>query len=515
MNQTGLVNRAILSVVLALTMPLVSQAARPVARWDVVPDQIFQGVFKAGVCAFHSSGVKVEFRIGDKLIYTALEPTLNDQSGVWEFWCPVDAQSFPDGAVTLTARAIPLGAGHSSYDLPALTLYANAGGTLSVKQVTWVDAQNGNDANAGTEQAPCQTLAKAVRMTPAGGTIYLKPGIYSAAALKGGSNRPYWTTIACAPGVGRDQVEIGAGRPGTQRLRFKDVTLFCDIQKGYGAILAGENGKHWVWLENCKCYNKKGRWAGSTVTFGNGYGAFITGGVTTEMRNGPGGSLIRDHVLHKICSDAWTGCGLVVNSSCIDLDRGRTEAHPDFHQSHAVPPNWVENVILYNVRGYDCVSQGLFGLRLRNSAFVNVVIEKVNTVMRSQYSGPMENVLFLHLNIVDQVWNWRGDFTPTDVQVINGIFSSMGLHQLTGSTNGLTLHHNHFVNAKQPMGSDVTMGPPLYLDPSNNDYSIQSNSPAWGTGYYLQCVPADIDGTPYPGNGRNRGCYAKPDARKL
>lgn len=236
-----------------------------------------------------------------------------------------------------------------------------------MNQVTWVDANRGNDANAGTEQAPLQTLAKAVQATPAGGAIFLRPGTYSSNLLKGGSNRPYWTTIESAPGGDRGQVEIGAGRPGTQRLHFKNVTLFCDVPKGYGTILAGENGKHVVWLDNCKCYNKKGRWAGGTSTFGNRYESYITGGVTTEMGNGPGGSLI----------------------------------------------------------------------------------------------------------------------------------------------------HNHFVNAKQPMGSDVTTGNPFYLEPVKKDYSIQTNSPAWGNGYHLQCVPADIDGTPCPANGRNRGCYARPGARKL
>ena len=34
-------------------------AARPVARWDVVPHQRVTGVFKAGVVAFHEKGVKV------------------------------------------------------------------------------------------------------------------------------------------------------------------------------------------------------------------------------------------------------------------------------------------------------------------------------------------------------------------------------------------------------------------------------------------------------------------------
>ena len=38
-------------------------AARPVARWDVVPDQRVSGTFLAGVCAFHENGVRVRILI--------------------------------------------------------------------------------------------------------------------------------------------------------------------------------------------------------------------------------------------------------------------------------------------------------------------------------------------------------------------------------------------------------------------------------------------------------------------
>jgi hypothetical protein len=102
-------------------------------------------------------------------------------------------------------------------------------------------------------------------------------------------------------------------------------------------------------------------------------------------------------------SDVWTGSSVVINSHAYDVNGGPTDAHPDFHQSYAVAPDWVEvcmyfevvsyslvviqNVILYNCKGYNITAQGLFGSRIRNSAFVNVLIEKVNTVMYSQYSG--------------------------------------------------------------------------------------------------------------------------------
>ena len=493
-----------------------AQAARPVARWDVVPGQHLGETFNVGVCAFHVEGVKVEFRVGGALVHTAESPTLNTRTNVWEFWFPLDPSAYADGPLAVDARAIPLAAGHESYDLPTLNLYANSGGSLGSSTVKWADAAGGSDSNPGTEALPYKTLAKAVQNTPSGGTVYLKAGSYASQSLGGGSARPYWTTIAAAPGVDRDLVEVGPGRPGTQRLKWTNLTLFADYTGGYYTILIGENGNHSVWIDNVKTWNKRGRWAASAITFGNRYVSYVTGGVTTEMANGPGGSLIRNHQLLRICSDAWTGGGrLIVNCSCIDIDRGPTDAHPDFHQSYSPAPAWCENVILYNVRGYECISQGLFGHRLRNSAFVNLLFEKYNTVMYSQYSEEMENVLYLHMDILYQSWLWRGAgdsaLDATDLKLYNNVFQNMGLAE-DATDDGLDIDHNHFVDPTHTMGTHVTTGTAGYVDPATNDYRIADTSPAWGTGRPLQCVPADIDGNPYHPTARNRGCYARDDA---
>lgn len=486
-----------------------AQAARPVARWDVVPDQRFSGTFEAGVCAFHIAGVRVEFRVNGTLLQSVANPTLNPRTKVWEFWVPLKAAEYPDGPVTVDARAIPLADGEPAFDLPSLTLHANSGGGLTVATTNWVDAANGLDANPGTETAPFKTLAAAVKKTPAGGTVNLLPGSYSSGSLGGGSNRPYWTTIQAAPGVDREAVEVGPGRPGTQRLRWRNLTLFCDNDSGgYATILTGENGSHSVWLDGCKTYNKKGRWAAGAVTFGNRYVSYVTGGITTEMGNGPGGSIIRGHAIEKITSDAFTGSGrLVVNSTCRDINPGSTGAHPDFHQSYAVAPDWCQDVILYNVRGTECVSQGLFGSRLRNSAFVNVVFEKGNTVMYSQYSDVMDNVLFLHLTIVKQSWLWRDSYAPTSVRVVNGVFQSMSGYAGDGSA-GLWIEDNHFVDPTRAPGANATTGDPKYVDTTVRDFHLAPDSPARGTGRTLQCVPADIDGRPHPPTNRNRGAHA-------
>ena len=474
-------------------------AARPVARWDVVPDQRVSGVFRAGVCAFHEDGVSVEFSLGGQLVCVADAPTPNPRTGVWEYVFPVDTASLPDGPIVLGARAVSLGATQEEYVLPDLPLFANGGGSLSVADTLWVDSASGDDAAEGTEAAPLATLAAAVRRIPAGGTVLLKAGEYSAGGLGGGSNRDYWTTVAAAPGVARDDVQIAKGRPGTQRLRFRGVSLYCDAESSYTAILDGENGNHIVWLDDCKTYNRRGRWAANANVFGNRYVGYVTGGLTTELNNGPDARLVRGHEVRTIASDVWTGTDkLVVNCTASDVDGGSTGAHPDFHQSHAEEPNWVHDVILYNVTGYNCKCQGLFGLRLRDSAFVNVVFERtVESDFLTQYSGPMENVLFAHVTLVNQNWLWRDGYAPVDVRVLDCCMPRMAGHDGTG-TNGLLASNNFFYGANGVFGLDALSGDPLFADAANADYALRTDSPALANFRPLACVPADFRGVPWP-----------------
>ena len=500
----------------ALALP--AFAARPVARWDVIPDQRFEGTFEAGVVAFHRDGAKVEFSVNGKPLATAAAPALNPRTKVWEYFVPLKASDYPDGEITVQARAVSLSTASEAYDLPELILFANSRKTLSVATQIWADAVNGDDTAAGTESAPKKTLAAAVKACPAGGVVNLKAGTYSAQSL-GGGKREYWTTIQAAPGATREQVEIEGGRPSTNRLRFKNVMLFIDHEGRYAPVLTGDQGKNKVWVDNCVIYNKKGRWAADTVPFGNVYPAYITGGILREMNNGTGGVILRGLRIEKIGSDAWTGGGkLVVNCETDDINPGSTGAHPDFHQSHANPPNWVEDVILYNVRGYRCHCQGLFGARLRNSAFVNVEFQKESGYYYSQYSGPMENVLFLHNTIISQSWLWRDSYAPVDVVFMNNLVVNMAATS-GADTDPSRLHvsNNHFTDAKKTFGLAHSSGDPRFVNPAKDDYRIPSQSPAAKGAVYLQCVPADIDGIPHAPAAsapRAKGAHAVQDTKR-
>jgi len=490
------------------------KATRAVAAWDVVPYQVFDKPFNAGVVAFHETGCKVEFTVlaGGKESPAASKvvanPTLNEQTKVWEYWVALDPKALPDGPVEVRAKVVPLGAGMISRELEPLMLYANGGGSLKFGEPVWVDGDKGDDTQDGTEARPLKTLKAAVRKAADGGTIYLKAGKgYSPNGLGGGLKRSYWTVIASAPGVNRDDVELGPGRPGTDKLCFRNVTLYGDPPtRAYNTILSGEQGRSIVWVDGCKLYNKKGRWEGGGEAFGNRYVAYVTGGLTTEMDNGPGALLMRDHRIVKITSDAFTGVRTAINSSVEDIDPGKTGAHPDFHQSYIGDRTKYNHVILYNCWGRKCISQGFFGHNLQDSAFVNCLFQKGDTVMYSQYSGLMDHVLFIHISLPNQTWLWREGLATSNCFMIDCIIASMGVVK-TADVSGLVLESNHFLKAESKRGENATAGEAQFADAENLDYHLKATSPAGRGGQALQCVPADMDGRPYDPASPSRGCY--------
>ncbi|MBT7847647.1 MAG: DUF1565 domain-containing protein [Lentisphaerae bacterium] len=488
----------------------------PVAGWDVVPHQIIREPFLAGVVAFHETSVSVQFGVRSgsnplpKLARNVAAPSLNPRTGVWEYVFKVDPRQVPAGPIHLTAVCIPEGNGNRPITLPELPLHAAPAPTPPAAPIH-VDAIAGNDTATGTRDGPVRTLAAGIRKAGDGGTVLLAPGTYSPDKLRGGKSREYWTTIQPAEGATRDEVRVGRGRPGMDKLRFRNVAFVVDVKSAkYYPILSGENGMTEVWLDNCEIRNLQGRWAGGVVMFGNRYRAYVTGGVTTEIRRGPGAVLMRDHRIVKIAEDVFTDSKVVINSSADGVDAGPTGGHADFHQSHVgKKTQFKSGVILYNCSGVNCKAQGFFGHNLKDSAFVNCLFEKTPDVpMLSQYSGMLDHVLFLHLTLPNQSWLWRGGLRSRNCFMLNCILPGMSTHSKEGAdVSGVSIRSNHFLRPGRGMGTDISEGDPGFAAPGKADYRLSPESSLCGAGRPLPCVPVNAAGEAWPDGKPNRGCF--------
>jgi hypothetical protein len=498
-----------------------------IGNWDVVPFQVFDGTFKAGVVAFHEQGVDVVFSVNGVEAARAQDPELNDRTGVFEYWLELSAADYADGPVTLSATVEPDCPGHTARDLDDLVLYANAGGSLTNDTVRWADCGAGSDETGdGSEGAPYATVEKAFVEVGSGGTVHLKAGTcYALTSLYPSAGYDMWTTVRSAPGLTRDDVHIltygptddSTGRFGETMVRWKDVSLYKDVDPGFSTIFYYESGD-FAWVDGTAVYDARGQWNGGEILNGNSpYRVYFTDAVIRDIMNA-GHGFGRNVTMENIGSDVFRGSTdlISVNLTVYGIDSGTTDAHPDFIQFYN-PDSTVDNVILYNSKVYDMGAQGIFGGpgAMRNVAFVNLLMEKdpPDSALTSQLTGDWDHMLMWHITTVDAGMMLREPDNIRNVWVVDNNFANLHAGSAT-ELPGWTIDHNHVAGLTweqtEPMGTSATVGDPLFADEPSDDYRITSDSPAYHTGIPLAGVPADVDGNLYDAETPSLGAFASP-----
>jgi|TARA_B110000908_G_scaffold172777_1_gene243124 hypothetical protein len=508
-----------------LTCLQITSATQVIANWDVVPGQRIDAPFKAGVVAFHESGVDLEFRINGGSIIEVEEPTFNDRTRVYEYWIEINPADYADGAVTLSATAQPEGSGHTSRVLGNLILYANANGSLTPGAPIWVDGGGSDTTGDGSEGAPYATIKKAIQSVNDGGIVYLKAGLNYKLSSMGGGAFTYWTTVSAAPGLGPDEVQVAGslsdnstnGRYNYAGIKWQNVSLFRD--GGDSSILYTEPNQRF-WLDRVAVFDKGGRWDGGRIYNNNSLPPYITNSYLHDLTN-TFGTFHRNNRLERIGSDTFRSADnlTVINVRIKTMDRGTTSAHPDFFQLY-LPNETTENIIFYNVESIDMGAQGIFGGDgiAKDLAFVNVLLEKdpPDSNLLSQNAGSWHHVLLWHVTIVDQTYIFRGsandilDFNIQNSVLHRLVIEDTGASELPDVNSIITRNHIRELshNQSQAMGTLVTLGDPLFVDESSDDYRLQASSPATGTGTALPGVPADLHGVLYNSGNRNRGALS-------
>jgi hypothetical protein len=493
-----------------------------IGNWDVVPYQRFDGTFEVGVVGFHERGLDVVFTVDNVELARVEDPTLNPRTGVYEYWVALDASDYADGALTVGAALEPDCAGHLVRVLEPIVLYADAGGSLVNDAVRWVDCGVGDDASGdGSEGSPYQTIEKALTEVGTGGTVSLKAGdCYVLTSDLPSAAFDRWTTVQAAPGVDRSEVTILAegpgstGRFGENFIRWANVQIVKDVDPGYSTLFYMESGDS-VWFDGAELIDARGQWNGGQVMGGNSpYAAYFTDTIVRDFQNAQLG-FNRHVTIENLGSDAMRGhSGLMsIGLTVTAIDTGDTEAHPDFLQFYN-PDGVAENLVVYGASVYNMGAQGIFGGpgEIRDVAIVNLLMEKdpPESDLISQITGDWDHVLFWHVTTVDSGMMLREPDGQRNFFIQNSLWASLSAGEAV-ELPGFTIDHNHVASLTwqqtEPMGTNASVGDPMFVDVSTDDYRLQSGSPAAGAGVPLPGVPADINGTWYDADTPAMGAF--------
>jgi len=390
--------RIIFQIALCLFLFSNAYSLTPIVRNDVVPFQRidYDDTFKFGAVAFSKEGIeKVDFVIsgqgysgGTK---TATEMTLNDRTGVWEYWVPIHSSEFTSsGTITVTTTATS-STSLDTKQLDAVALNVSHASSY-VATEAWVDADDGDDGAGvvGDDTHPFKTISAAISAAETvnggssdGNIINLEEGVYT----HGGSatTSTEWLTYKAADRATKENVILQS--PPTN-------LLTVNLLKFDGITLKSNQAMTWVVAESGR---PDTLWINNTAVIGAGLdvqlsspvpwnqdNVYLTDVTFNNVYNVTAYTLLaRDVTVIMVGNDSFFNSLFVVNCTILGNDNTGTGAHADAYQVSAIsgndPPN---NRIIYGLKAFNLHVQGMFSTFedpingvASNNAFVNCLFE--------------------------------------------------------------------------------------------------------------------------------------------
>ncbi len=487
---------------------------KAIARWNVVPYQDITEPIDIGIVAFHTNGIRrVEFYLDNGPPAVVTSTSLNPRTNTWEYVARVDpgVSGMPVGFAECRAIIYPIVgeprvlAGPLGPDVTngeySLWMTIDGNSELS-RPIVWVDSNNGDDENLGTEEEPVRTASRGMRRAfeiggegfngADGAIVYLKAGRYEwgpPIGFQGTTTLRRWATITAAPGVDREDVvfdrrETHIGFK-TDLVRIKNITI--DASSGIDTPLTTSGSwnptdpaPRLIWVDECVLIGPG--MATGTPIGGFDY-IFATDSIAYDwFRGWVYCELTRNCNSWDIGEQAFTGSRMVVNGKVRHIRFGHADAHPDVW----FPGDVVnDNVILYGIEALDIHAQGIaWNGRTdgpansgTNMAFVNILIEAAPDVaVNSQWEDiRAEHILLWHVSLPNSSWLWRFTDRPgyvmrmDDISVRNCVFFHLGVQDFSIPDDWY--HNNHFIN-NVPSNGTLTPGTSPTAGPIE-----------WGSGY--------------------------------
>ncbi len=493
---------AVITILVTMQYATVPQIKlKPIARWDTVPyERINAGsTLKIGVVAFSKFGIaKVRFTVNSSS-YKGTNPidvtqmTLNDQSGVWEYWCPLNASDFTtDGPFSVDAAVYGMDGGYRDrfttpgLGLGRLSLVVNATGKLPQVQA-WVSTSGSDSSGVVNDSSrPYATVGRAIDAIRAyrsangfgnnadGGIVRLMPGSHTCST--GGVAGPIacdneYVTITTAAGGTRDNTTLLPGNiVPTRKICVRGITL---NGSGVLAMSGTDRLQTQMWVDNCTLIGAGMGlgWAHPlAVEWQNLY--YTDSSITQVAQATSGSTLCRGLTIAHISDDAFQNIPMVVNCTVDDINPLSTGVHADCWQHGGGAGD--DNVIVYGLRATNLMYQSIFirgdvsspPSKAQGMAFVNVY-----TAM-----SPNSNGWGGWYRWVDHLLWWNCTYAVKGIGIMNDTYA--GVRQPCSISNfsckGCDFaflgrgddslvdysewDQNHFVDPSVTLGQHVTTG---------------------------------------------------------
>jgi|GEM_PF-1627445 len=329
-----------------------------IARWAVVPQQQFKGVFTIGVAAFHSYGIgHVDFSVNNGPWVRVDQRITNPRTGVSDEYCVnLDASKFKDGLISVRAIAYPING--QPIVLEDLELFANAGGSLSFPVI---------ELNAG---------------------VYVLSGLSDKVPMQG------YLTVRPKPGVAKKDCIITQVSRVSSGGNLKLQGLTFKAKAGMDMCYGKETGKGMIWFDDVTIIGN-GR-TEKTDWLAHLWGRQIytncdISQVRSVFHGGGGGLFARNVYIHDIYEDTFRAMGYAANITLDGVDRGDADHHPDLFD---FATGWTQSqIIFYNIKIRNAYSQGMAGGNMKDIAMVNCDIETPGWAVM-QIGRDLNNVVF-------------------------------------------------------------------------------------------------------------------------
>lgn len=407
---------------------------------------------------------------------------------------------------------------------------------------------DGNDSNSGTQSEPWKTIGKAASTLVAGDTVYIRAGTYSErVVLENSGSSGNYITYAVYQGedVTIDGTDVTV--PDDQGLfhvhgkKFIKISGLRVINSNYAGIYVEDSS--YVIIEKNTTYKTAssgiGVWNCKNVTVdGNdvSYACSNTWQESISMAQTNVFEIKNNHIYQGVLKE-----GICVKQGSSNGKVYQNDIH-DIPKVGIYVDGWdrlTQNIEIFGNRVHSIQNDGIAlacevegGILNNIQIYNNLVYDNVNNGINISINGtakkhPMKRIKIINNTVVHNGGNtWGGailiDNPAKSVIVRNNICSQNLTYQIGVSKRvpkrNYKVDHNLIdgyreyedSDIKEIKGSASILKDPLFVNVSEPDFHLQSESPAIDKGFSTDTPKIDFDKTARPQDGDGDG-IAKPD----